>query len=165
MTDWCAHNFGGALFCCQLHQTGPVEVSPPDGKEHRYLTYRFANGIRMYHGGGNGGAMTYRGTKGTIPEPGAGGRGSRKQTTPDVVIPNYKGGKGLIGDFLHCVRTRERPFRDIEVAHRTVTVCHLGNIAYWLNRAIKWDPVKEEIIGDAAASRWLDRPRRTPYVM
>jgi len=56
------------------------------------------------------------------------------------------------------VRTREKPFRDIEIAHRTVTVCHLGNLAYRLGRPLKWDPVKEEIVGDPEASRWLDRP-------
>jgi hypothetical protein len=61
------------------------------------------------------------------------------------------------------VRTREKPFRDIEVAHRTATMCHLGNIAYWLKRPLKWDPVKEEIIGDAEANNWLDRPKRPPW--
>jgi hypothetical protein len=39
----------------------------------------------------------------------------------------------------------------------------LGNIAYWLNRPLKWDPVKEEIIGDDEASRWLSRPMRGPW--
>ena len=34
-----------------------------------------------------------------------------------------------------------------------VTVCHLGNIAYWLNRPLKWDPVKEDFIGDPEAGR------------
>jgi hypothetical protein len=72
---------------------------------------------------------------------------------------------GILGDFLHCVRTRELPFRNIEVAHRTTTVCHLGNIAYWLKRPIKWDPVAEAIIGDPEANRWLDRPRREPWLL
>jgi hypothetical protein len=41
----------------------------------------------------------------------------------------------------------------------------LNGIAERFNRPIKWDPLKEEIIGDDYASLWLDRPRRTPYVM
>ena len=61
------------------------------------------------------------------------------------------------------MRTRQKPFRDIEVGHRTATVAHLGNIAYWLNRSLKWDPVKEEILGDPEASRWLDRTKREPW--
>jgi predicted dehydrogenase len=157
MTDWGAHGFGGALFCCQLHETGPVEVIPPDGKDVPRLTYRFANGIRIYHGGGEGGILTIKGTAGKISEK------DGKQTPPGIVIPNYRGNGGIFGDFLHCVKTRQRPFRDIEIAHRTVTVCHLGNIAYWLNRPLKWDPVKEEIVGDEEASRWLSRPMRAPW--
>jgi hypothetical protein len=158
MTDWGAHNFGGALFALGLHMTGPVEVVPPDGKDVKNLTYKFASGVRMYHRGGWGGNLSFRGTAGEIPS-----RDGSKKTPPDIQIPNYKGRGGIFGDFLHCVRTRERPFRDIEAAHRTVTVCHLGNIAYWLKRPLKWDPEKEEIVGDAEAARWLDRPKRAPW--
>ena len=161
MTDWGAHNFGGALFAMRLHETGPVEVIPPNGKDNPLLTYVFANGIRVHHQGGWGGAMSFRGTDGEIPE--RGGKKLRKDPPSNVFIPNYKGEGGIFGDFLHCVRTRQRPFRDIEIAHRTVSVCHLGNLAYWLKRPLKWDPVKEQIIGDAEASRWLDRPKRAPW--
>jgi hypothetical protein len=161
MTDWGCHGFGGALFTLQLHKTGPVEIIPPSESESKRLTYRFANGIRIYHGGGWGGILSFKGTEGEIPRREGEGRG--RETPPDIHIPNYRGRGGIFGDFVHCVGTRERPFRDIELAHRTATVCHLGNIAYWLNRRLKWDPVKEEIIGDAEASRWLDRPKREPW--
>jgi len=162
MTDWGAHNFGGALFTCGLHETGPVEVIPPDGKDVTLLTYKFANGIVFHHKGGWTGNICFRGSDGEIPER-SGGRKPRRKDAPNIFIPNYRGKGGLIGDFLYCVKTRERPFRDIEVAHRTVTVCHLGNIAYRLGRPFKWDPVKEEIVGDAEANRWVDRPKRAPW--
>jgi len=161
MTDWGCHGFGGALFTCQLHKTGPVEVIPPDGKDHPQLTYRYANGVRIYHGGGWGGILSFRGTEGEIPPR----DGSPMPSPPDIHIPNYRGHGGLIGDFLHCVRTRELPFRDIEIAHRTATVAHLGNIAYWLGRKLQWDPEREQIIGDSEASRWLDRSMREPWVL
>jgi hypothetical protein len=154
MTDWGAHRFGAAMFGAQVHQTGPVEILPPDGKNHKLLTYRFANGLRMYHGGTDD--ITYKGTEGALP-------GKHRTPAGRVDMPGYRGYGGIFGDFLHCVRTRERPFRDIEIAHRATTVCHLGNIAYWLNRPLKWDPVKEEIVGDAEAARWLDRPMREPW--
>lgn len=156
MTDWGVHGFGGALFCLQLHETGPVEIIPP-GPDNQYLTYVFANGIRIHHGGGKGGLLTFKGTEREIAEK------DNKEPAPSIVIPNYKGRGGIQGDFLHCVKTRQRPFRDIEVAHRTVTVCHLGNIAYWLNRRLKYDPVKEVIVGDEEANRWLGRPMRAPW--
>lgn len=158
MTDWGCHGFGGALFCLDLHKTGPTDIIPPDGKDVERLTYIFENGIKIYHGGGWGDVIAFRGTEGELPA-----RNKMKETPPDIHIPNYKGSGGIFGDFLHCVRTRERPFRDIEIGHRTATVAHLGNIAYWLKRPLKWDPVKEEIIGDAEANRWLDRPMREPW--
>lgn len=152
MTDWGAHKFAAAMFTMELENTGPVEVHPPDGKDHKLLTYTFAGGVRMYHGGGHD--ITVIGTEGKA------NRGSRAGKA--VAMPRYKG-RGIGGDFLHCVRTRERPFRDVELAHRAATVCHLGNMAYWLKRPIRWDPEKEEIIGDPAAARMLDRPKRAPW--
>jgi len=160
MTDWGCHGFGGALFACNLHQTGPVEIIPPDGRDNPLLTYVFANGVRIHHGGGWGGLLSFRGTRGETPTRAKDGK---EPPLPDIQIPNYKGRGGIFGDFLHCVQTRERPFRDIELGHRTATVSHLGNIAYWLKRPLKWDPVKEEIVGDAEAARWLDRPMREPW--
>ncbi len=161
MTDWGCHTFGGALFCLDLHKTGPVEIIPPDGEDYPQLTYKFANGIRIYHGGGWDGILNFRGTEGEIST--KGDRSGNKQSPPDIYIPNYKGNRGIFGDFIECVKTREKPFRDIEIAHRTATVCHLGNIAYWLNRPLKWDSEKEEIIGDPEANRWLDRPKREAW--
>jgi len=161
MTDWGAHTFGGALFACGLHRTGPVRVEPPDGKGVERLTYTFANGVKFYHGGGWGGILSIRGTGGEIPRRGA--KEGQWEPAPDIHIPHYKGRGGIFGDFVHCVKTREETWRNPEVAHRTVTVCHLGNIAYWLKRPLTWDPVKQEIVGDAEAQRWIDRPKREPW--
>jgi hypothetical protein len=154
MTDWGAHRFGAAMFATGHHLAGPTEIIPPDGREHRYLTYKFADGLRMYHGGTTN--ITYKGTEGELP-----GRYRAPATRADM--PGYKGRGGIFGDFLHCVKTRERCFRDIEIAQRACTVCHLGNIAYWLNRPLRWDPEREEILGDPEAARWLDRPKREPW--
>lgn len=148
MTDWGAHRFGGAMFAADVRDQGPTEIYPPDGKEHKYLTYVFANGLKMYRAPDR--------TNDIDPI----GSGDRVEAKP---FPQYKGTGGLPGDFIYCVRTREKPFRDIEYAHRTVTVCHLGNIAYELNRPLKWDPVKEEFPGDDEANRFLDRAKREPW--
>ncbi len=160
MTDWGCHCFGGALFALNLHETGPVEVHPPGGDFER-LTYIFANGVRIYHNGGwSRSKLCFRGTKGEAPS-----KSGKNPKPPNINIPNYKGKGGIFGDFVHCVKTRERPFRDIEVAHRAASVAHMGNIAYWLNRPLKWDAKKEEFVGDAEANRWLDRPMRAPWTL
>ena len=155
MTDWGGHKFGAVIFAMDLQQTGPAAVYPPDGKERRLLTYVYANGFRMYHGGARD--ITYKGTLGEA------SRGRMGRAPHDPTMLGYKGRGGLQGDFLHCVRTRQRPFRDVEFAHRAATVCHLGNIAYWIQRPLKWDPVQEEFIGDDEANRWVDRPKREPW--
>jgi len=156
MTDWGAHRFGAATFAIGVHKTGPVEVIPPDGKDVKMLTYRYANGLKIYHGGT--GNITYKGTEGQLP-------GKHGELKGPVDIERYRGRGGILGDFVESVRTRQRAFRDIEIAHRATTVCHLGNIAYWLKRPLKWDPEKEEIIGDPEANRWLGRPKREPWTL
>ena len=51
----------------------------------------------------------------------------------------------------------------VEVAHRSITICHLGNIAMRLGReTLQWDPVKEQIVGDDEAAKMLSRPYRGP---
>jgi len=52
-----------------------------------------------------------------------------------------------------------------EIGHRTASICHLSSIALRLNRTVKWDPKKEQIIGDDQATAMLDRPRRSPYFL
>ncbi|HYG70044.1 MAG TPA: hypothetical protein VD838_20380, partial [Anaeromyxobacteraceae bacterium] len=64
---------------------------------------------------------------------------------------------------LGAVRTRQHPIADVEIGHRSAAVGHLNNIAQALARPIRWDPVKEEIVGDPIAATMLDRPRRAPY--
>ncbi len=156
MTDWGAHRFGAATFAIGVHKTGPSEIIPPNGEDVKLLTFRYANGLKIYHGGS--GNITYKGTKGELP-----GNPPALKEPPEM--ERYKGRGGLLGDFVESVKTRQEAFRDIEIAHRATTVCHLGNIAYWLGRPLKWDPVKEDFIGDPEASRWIDRPAREPWTL
>jgi hypothetical protein len=78
-------------------------------------------------------------------------------------VPIYKGEGGIYGDFIHCVKTREKPFRDIEFAVNSVMVSHLGIIAYALQRSLNWDALAQEFPGDEEANRFLDRARREPW--
>ena len=56
-----------------------------------------------------------------------------------------------------------RPAVDIEIAHRTATLCNLGNLSLLLGRKLVWDGKKQEVVGDPAANRLLGRPQRYPY--
>jgi len=47
--------------------------------------------------------------------------------------------------------------------HRSMTTVHCANIAQWLGRDMKWDPVKERFIGDDEANRMLSRTQRAGW--
>jgi predicted dehydrogenase len=151
MTDWGAHHFGGALYAVDVRELEPEEVVYHDDQDVKYLTYRFPNGILVHHNHPGMGNLQVVGT----PE---------RQRAPKTT-PTYKGSGGIYGDFLECVRTRQRPFRDIELATHTMTVAHMGIIAYDLKRSLKWDTVKKVFPGDEEANRFLDRARREPWVL
>ena len=66
-------------------------------------------------------------------------------------------------NWLDCIRTRKQPVADVEIGHRSVSVCHLVNITRQLGRRLKWDPAKELFVGDDEANQLLNRPRRKGY--
>jgi hypothetical protein len=66
-------------------------------------------------------------------------------------------------NFVTCVRTRQKPISDAAEQHRTVIPCHLTNIAMRLGRKLRWDPTREEFVGDNEANAMLSRPQREPY--
>jgi predicted dehydrogenase len=169
MTDWGAHHFDIAQWGLGMDESGPVEITPPDGKDVTMLTYRYADGTLMYRGGlkDYGFGVVFVGEKGKIcvdrgrfkAEPEEIAAGYKANALP---IKLYKSNHHLV-DFIQCVRSRQRPICDVEVGKRSVTVCHLGNLAYWNKRPLKWDPRKERFVDDKEANGWLDRARRAPW--
>jgi predicted dehydrogenase len=151
MTDWGAHHFGGATFICDVRELQPEEVTYYDDKQGRYLAYRYPNGLILYHNRPNTANLHIEGTPG--------------EKLPPKPVPAYKGGGNISGDFIHSVKTREKPFRDIELAVNTAAVAHLGNIAYLLKRSLKWDAAAQMFVGDAEANRLVDRARREPWLL
>jgi hypothetical protein len=162
MTDWGAHHFDIAQWGLGMDDSGPVEIIPPeDPKATRGVRYLYANGVEMIHG--DSGGILFIGTEGKILV----NRG-KFEATPESVAKEPFGPNDIrlyksynhCKDFLDCMRSRKKPICDVEIGCRSVTVCHLGNLAYWNHRRLKWDPVKEQFIGDDEANQWLDRPKR-----
>ncbi len=69
------------------------------------------------------------------------------------------------GDWLSCVRSRQRPICDVEVGAHTVMVCHLVNLAYYHGRKLQWDPKKEQFTGGTGDAKWLEVPHREPWIV
>ncbi|MEI6394869.1 MAG: Gfo/Idh/MocA family oxidoreductase [Verrucomicrobiota bacterium] len=165
MTDWGAHHFDIAQWGLGMDDSGPVEIIPPeDPKATRGVRYLYANGVEMIHG--DSGGVLFIGTEGKILV----NRGKFEATPAalgeeplgDNAIRLYKS-YSHTKDFLDCMRSRKKPICDVEIGCRSATVCHLGNLAYWNHRRLRWDPVKEQFIGDKQANEWLDRPKRAPW--
>jgi myo-inositol 2-dehydrogenase / D-chiro-inositol 1-dehydrogenase len=65
--------------------------------------------------------------------------------------------------FAEAVKTRKPAGGGPEEAHRAATVLHLANVAIRVGRKIKYDPVKEVIVGDEEANRLINPPMRAPW--
>ena len=68
-----------------------------------------------------------------------------------------------MGNFFDCVEARRQPIADVESGHRSVSVCHLGNISCKLGRPVQWDPAAERFVSDPEADALLSRPQRRGF--
>ena len=165
MTDMGAHHFDIAQWALGMDESGPVEIIPPDDPEATHgVKYLYASGVEMIHGGPGG--CVFEGTEGKLHI----NRGHLSSEPEEIVkepladdeVHLYKS-PGHHRDWLDCIRSRKRPVADVAIGARSVTVCHLGNLAYWYRRTLKWDPRAWRFVDDEEANGWLDRERRDPW--
>ncbi len=147
-----------------MDDSGPVAIIPPaDPEAVRGVRYVFGNGIEMEHGGPSG--CTFYGTAGKLRID----RG-HLSSEPKSIVEEPLGddevklfqSPGHHRNWLDCIRTRTRPVADVEIGARTATIVHLGNLAYWHRRPLKWDPQQWQF-ADAADNELRDRERRDPW--
>lgn len=160
MTDWGAHMFDIVQWALDMDQSGPVKVSAPHGKDQPYLTYTYANGITMTHQPWEwNSGVEFVGTEGTLRSARKKLETSKPELKDRVIGPNekhvYKSENHYV-DFIQAIRNRTMPICDVEVGHRTASVCNIGNIAYAVNKSLEWNP-KSEKFNDADANALLGR--------
>jgi hypothetical protein len=68
-----------------------------------------------------------------------------------------------VRDFLDCVKTRALTRANADAACWAHIACHAANIALFLNRKVKYDPKKNEFIGDEQANRLRSEALREPW--
>lgn len=166
MADWGAHMFDIAQWALGMDRSGPVSVTPPNGNNPEFLTYKYENGVIMTHEDfGKGHAVHFEGTEGTIEV----SRSFFNTTPENLKTVEIKPSEHLyVSDnhyqnFIDSVRSRKQPVADVETGHRTASVCYIGNIAYKLNRPLNWDPQKEQFVNDEEANQMMSGWTRTPW--
>jgi predicted dehydrogenase len=179
MTNFGAHHIDIAQWGLGTDDTGPVSVEgtaeyhPEKWYEVSMkcrVTHRYANGVEMIVGQGQRDipdGTTFVGTKGTLFV----NRGVLKTTPKEIASSTEPTSVSLYEsashhrNFLDCVKSRQAPICDVEIGHRSATICHLGNIACRLQRKLVWDPVGEKFVGDEEASREISRAYRSPWTL
>ncbi|MDH7503689.1 MAG: Gfo/Idh/MocA family oxidoreductase [Verrucomicrobiota bacterium] len=174
--EWGAHTFAQAQAGLDLLDTSPVEYEYVDNPTGDGMVCRFANGVKLvlsrgdkYWHGSCG--MRFDGPEGWVSV--ADGY-SRPEVSPpslladfDKLVSDYiartQRPMSHVRDFFNCIKSRRLTVANPEVMHRSMSTVHAANICMWLKRNVKYDPVKEEFIGDEEANRLRSRAMRAPY--
>ena len=187
VTDWGTHHVDIAQWGIGAEHSGPIEVEGSgvfDKRKNCYntaqtftCTLKFANGNKIIVKDGPGNGVHFEGEKEHIFVK----RGSLKGNLVNKIFNDdeeeaklnaevaalYGGDRsgGHMGNFFNCIKDRKDPISDVYTQHRAITSCHLCNIAMKLERKLRWDPVKEDFIGDPQASAMRAREQRKPYTI
>jgi predicted dehydrogenase len=174
IADWGAHHFDLVQWALGTDYTGPAEILPPD-EDHRWLRFRYKDGTEVEHVNADAGmpdffGVVFEGTEGKISMQGISGESLYEpeelgvECAAEVIKwSDMFSNSGHYDNFLESVRNRTKPVADVEIGARSVSMSHLASICYWVNRPIRWNPDKEEIVGDPEASRMLSRTYREPF--
>lgn len=68
-----------------------------------------------------------------------------------------------VANFCDAIRNGTLLSAEIEVGHLSASLSHLGNIATRLARSLRFDPEKEQVLGDDEANRLLTRAYRAGH--
>jgi predicted dehydrogenase len=177
LTDWGAHLIDTAQWANDTERTGPIEVEGT-GRRHRsglydtfieyHIKYKYANGVEMIVDSG-GVALRFEGAGGWVGNNGWLGplQASSKEILGTVIGPEevrlFTNPAGEHRNFLDCVKSRRDPYFPAEIGHRCFTVMHIGNIAMWTGRKLRWNPEAEHFVDDPEADRYLARAMRAPW--
>lgn len=172
--QWGSHTILQCQVDLGLADTSAVEYEYPEKGINGGMTVRFANGVQLIaqlDGWRGSCGVRYEGSEGWV----ATADGYER---PDVSAPQlFADYKKLVKDytsrtsrplnhvrdFLDCVKERKQTVAHAGVAHRTMTTNLIMDICLDLKRSLKWDPVKEEFVGDPEANKMRSRVMREPW--
>ncbi len=185
LTDWGAHHNDIAQWGLGTDESGPVYVDATNATFHAQgphtvagefdIHYKYADGTDLFchtqtqsyeDGTKFGNGVKFTGTDGWIFV----SRSEIQASDPELLKIGLGGNDIRLyksddhhQNWLDSIRSREKCICDVAIGHRSVSICHIGNISARLHRPLQWDPQKEEFVGDAEANRMLSRPMRAPW--
>ncbi len=178
LSDWGAHHNDIAQWGHGTDRTGPVEIEgegffPPDSLWDAPPTfkirYSYADGVVLTCTTGGNARIEFFGSEGFVKV----ARGGWLVTSPRGLAGSVIGpgeihlyeSRNHYANFIECVQKRTEPICPVEVGHRSVSICHMGLIACRLGRKLRWDPDREQFIGDEGADGMLGRTMRAPWTL
>ncbi len=175
MTNWGAHHLDIAQWGLGRDESGPIHVEGtaeyhPEGWYEVPmtfdLTYRYVDGVTLVCGQKYRQGTTFEGERGWIWV----NRGKIEASSPEILQEPLRetdvrlyASESHHGNWLECVKSRKLPICDVEIGHRSATVCHLGNVAIRSGRPVRWDPDRERVVGDAQQAAMLHYGYRAPW--
>lgn len=172
--EWGAHTFAQGQAGINALNTSPVAYAYVENTSGDGMVTTFAGGVKMIlqrEGWKGSCGMRFEGREGWVAV-------ADSYKAPEVSSPallaeaeklmagyRERTGRALnhVRDFFNCVKSRKPAVANPEVMHRSMSAVHAANICMWLRRDLKYDPVKEEFPGDAAANRFRRRAQRPPW--
>ncbi len=178
--EWGAHTFAQCQVAIGAADTSPLEYGYVHNESGDGMVTKFANGIKMvlerdkekkYWHGSCG--VRYEGTEGWV----AIADGYKQVEVSDEkllkdfdkIVADYvertKNAQNHWRNLVDCILSRRQTVANPVVMHRSMSTVHAANICMWLKRDMKYDPQKEEFVGDAEANRLLSRAMREPWII
>lgn len=159
VSDWGAHMFDIAQWALGMDNSGPVKFIPSAGNAKRGLEMVYENGVVMKHVDfGRNNTVRFIGEKGRLDVSRSILDSDPANIVSAIIQPNeirlYESNDHYL-DWLECIKTGKQPICDVEIGHRTSSVCNIANIAYELRRPLDWNPEKEKFRNDNEADVML----------
>ena len=180
LTDWIQHHYDIAALAVGVADQQPIEIRNASAVFTRisnvYDTateYSFesvyANGTVISTSSSHPGGIRIVGDEGWVKVT----RGNIEHSSPALsrlAIPAHRrwarDTESHHTSFYEAIRTGTDPRTPIEESHNIALVAHLANAAFRAGRSqLRWDPVREAVIDDPEAARFLIRPPRSPYLL
>ncbi len=177
MTDWGAHHLDISQWALGMDDSGPTRITSKgnvpavtngyNAAVDFEVTYYYPNGVTLVATSQGENGVRFEGERGWIFV----SRGTINASDPALLsepLPSnavrlYESNNHH-ANFIQCVRDRKDPICTAEIGHRSVTVCHLGNVSMRLGgRELDWDPKAEKFLNDPEANQLANRPMRKPW--